>query len=157
MSKSNLAARAGAWSARHRKLAIIGWLVAVVAAAAIGSGVIGTKVDTHEGNGQSGRVDSFLRHHFPQTSNETIMIQGRHGQTASSPQFRAAVLDVAARDARIPYVSDVTTPYSPGQHGAISKDGHSALVSLQLGTKGNVDQVLAATATAARNCRLDAD
>ena len=149
MSKSNVAARAGAWSARHRKLAIIVWFVAVVAAAAIGSGVIGTKVDTHEGNGQSGRVDSFLRHHFPQTSNETILIQGRHGQTASSPQFRAAVRDVATRDARIPYVSDVTTPYSPGQHGAISKDGHSALVSLQLATKGNVDQVLAATAAAA--------
>ncbi len=149
MSKSNLAARAGAWSARHRKLAIIGWLVAVVAAAAIGSGMIGTKVDTHEGSGQSGRVDSFLRHHFPQTSNETILIQGRHGQTASSPQFRAAVRDVATRSARIPYVGDVTTPYSPGQHGAISKDGHSALVSLQLGTNGNVGQVLAATAAVA--------
>ena len=37
MSKSNLAARAGAWSARHRKLAIIGWFVAVIVAAAVGA------------------------------------------------------------------------------------------------------------------------
>ena len=148
MSKSNIAARAGAWSARHRKLAISGWFVAVILAAAIG-GAIGTKTDTHEGSGESGRVDSFLRHHFPQTSNETILIQGRHGQSAASPQFRAAVRDVITRDARIPYVSDITSPYSPGQRGAISKDGHSALVSLQLGQKGNVDPVLAATAAAA--------
>ena len=53
MSKSNIAARAGAWSARHRKLAIIGWFVAVIIAAAIG-GAIGTKTDTHEGNGEWG-------------------------------------------------------------------------------------------------------
>ncbi|MBV8947488.1 MAG: MMPL family transporter [Solirubrobacterales bacterium] len=148
MSRSNIAARAGAWSARHRKLAIVGWFVAVILAGAIGA-AIGTKTDTHEGNGQSGRVDSFLRHHFPQTSNETILIQGRHGQSASSPQFRAAVRDVLTRDARISYVSDITSPYSSGQRGAISKDGHSALVSLQLGQKGNVDPVLAATAAAA--------
>ncbi len=150
MFKSNLAARAGAWSARHRKRAIIGWFVFVAIAVAL-SGALGTKIDTHEGSGQSGQVDSFLRHHFPQTSNETILIQGRHGQVASSPRFRAAVQDVAARDRRIPHVSDVVTPYSPGQRGAISKDGHSALVSLQLGTKGNVDQVLAATAAAAQS------
>jgi len=148
MSKSNIAARAGAWSARHRKLAIIGWFVAVIIAAAIG-GAIGTKTDTHEGNGQSGRVDTFLRHHFPESSNEEILIQARQGQVASSPQFRAAVRDVVRRDARIPYVSDVTSPYSSRQHGAISRDGHSALVSLQLATKGNVDKVLAATAAAA--------
>jgi uncharacterized membrane protein YdfJ with MMPL/SSD domain len=148
MFKSNLAARAGAWSARHRKRAIIGWFAFVVIAFAIG-GALGTKTDTHEGNGQSGRVDTFLRAHFPESSNETILIQGRHGQLSSSPEFRAAVQDVAARDRRIPHVSDVVTPYSPGQRGAISKDGRSALVSLQLGTKGNVDQVLAATAAAA--------
>ena len=102
MSKPNIAARAGAWSARHRKLAIIGWFVAVILAAVIGSGMIGTKVDTNEGNGQSGRVDSFLRHHFPQTSNEEILVQGRHGQSALSPQFQAAVRDIAKRDGADP-------------------------------------------------------
>ncbi len=150
MFKSNLAARAGAWSARHRKRAIIGWFAFVAVALVIG-GALGTKTDTHEGSGQSGRVDTFLRAHFPQTSTETILIQGRHGQTASGPQFRAAIDDVAARDRRIAHVTDVVTPYSPGQRGAISKDRRSALVSLQLGSKGNVDEVLAATAAAAHS------
>src|SRR5688572_14544644 len=33
----NLAARAGRWSAKHRKLAVFGWLAFVIAALAIGS------------------------------------------------------------------------------------------------------------------------
>ncbi|MEO6858918.1 MAG: MMPL family transporter [Solirubrobacteraceae bacterium] len=149
MTRSNLAARAGAWSARHRRRVIVGWFVFVAIAVAI-SGVVGTKTDTHEGSGQSGRVDSFLRSHFQHTNTETILIQDRHRETANTPQFRAAINDVATRDRRIPHVSDVVTPYSLGQRGAISKDGRSALVSLQLGTNGNVDRVLAATAATAR-------
>ena len=43
---SNLAARAGRWSAQHRRKAILGWLAFVFAAVAIG-GAIGT--DTLEG------------------------------------------------------------------------------------------------------------
>ena len=39
---SNFAARMGRWSARHRKIAIFGWLAFVVASVVIG-GAIGTK------------------------------------------------------------------------------------------------------------------
>ena len=39
---TNIAARAGRWSARHRKTAIFGWLAFVIAAIFIG-GAIGTK------------------------------------------------------------------------------------------------------------------
>ena len=53
MSPTNLAARAGAWSAGHRKRAIIGWFAFVLIAAAIG-GLLSTKTDSHEGSGESG-------------------------------------------------------------------------------------------------------
>ncbi len=149
MSPSNIAARAGAWSTRHRRRAIIGWLVFVVLTAVIG-GAIGTKIDNHEGSGQSGRTDAFLRHHFPETSSEDILIQGRQGQTATSPAFRAAIRDVARRVAQVPYVTDVRVPGSAGQRGGISKDGRSALVTLELGTKGSIDRLLATTAAAQR-------
>src|SRR5205823_1787249 len=39
-------------------------------------------------------------------------------------------------------------PGQAGQHGGISKDGRSALVTLELGKKGDVDKLLAATAAA---------
>ncbi|MBV9714784.1 MAG: hypothetical protein JOZ64_05355, partial [Solirubrobacterales bacterium] len=55
MFTSNLAARAGAWSARHRKRAIIGWFVFVLIAGAL-AGVLSTRIDQHEGSGESGRV-----------------------------------------------------------------------------------------------------
>ena len=53
----NLAARAGRWSARHRKKAIFGWLAFVILAVVIG-GSVGTRTLTDEeyGMGESGRA-----------------------------------------------------------------------------------------------------
>src|SRR2546423_1775275 len=48
----NIAARAGCWSARHRKTAILGWLAFVIIAFGIG-GAIGTK---QLGNAQTSRT-----------------------------------------------------------------------------------------------------
>jgi uncharacterized membrane protein YdfJ with MMPL/SSD domain len=149
MPRSNIAARAGAWSARHRKRAIAGWIVFVVIAAAVG-GTLGTKTDQHEGNGQSARVDTFLRAHLPQSYTETILIQGRDGQRASDPAFKTAIRDVTARVSRVPYVGDVHAPGLAGQRGGISKGGRSALVTMELDKKGDVDGLLAATAGAQR-------
>jgi RND superfamily putative drug exporter len=149
MPQSNIAARAGAWSARHRRRAIIGWLLFVAIAAAIG-GALGTRTDNHGGSGESGRVDVFLRAHLPDSASETILIQGRQAHTAASAGFQRAVRDVVGRVSRVPYVFDVRAPGMAGQHGGISQDGRSALVSLELGKRGSVDKLLAATAAAAR-------
>src|SRR5579859_4881935 len=149
MSPSHLAARAGAWSARHRRRAIAGWLLFVVVAAVAGA-IVGTKQDTHEGNGQSGRVDAFLRAHFPESSSEAILIQARHGRLAAAPDYRAAVRELTAGVARVPHVFQIHAPGSAGERGAVSKDGRSALLTLELGKSGNVDRVLAVTAAAAK-------
>jgi RND superfamily putative drug exporter len=150
MSRWNIAARAGTWSARHRKRAILGWLTFVIVAAFAG-GAIGTKIDNHEGNGESGRVDTYLRAHLPQSSSETILVQAPDINQARSPSFRAAIGDVVARVSHIGHVRDVHAPGLPGGRGAVSKDGRSALVTLELGLGGSVDRVLAATAAAAKN------
>ncbi len=149
MSPSKIAARAATWSARHRKRAILGWFAFVVIAAVLG-GALGTKTVTHEGSGESGRVDTFLRAHLPESSTETILVQGRSGQTASSPDFRAALRDVGARVSKVAYVRDLHVPGSAGRGGGISADGRSALVRLELGKRGDVTKLLAATAAAAR-------
>ena len=61
MQKRNLAARAGYWSARHRKTAIFGWLAFVVIAFVLG-GAIGTKTlaDEDTGNGESRLADTAI-------------------------------------------------------------------------------------------------
>ena len=54
MPSPNFAARAGRWSARHRKTAILGWILFVVLATVIG-GSIGQRTldDAAGGNGES--------------------------------------------------------------------------------------------------------
>ena len=56
-----IAARAGVWSAKHRKTAIWGWLAFVVIAFMIG-GAVGTKTleHTQTGVGESGRADQAI-------------------------------------------------------------------------------------------------
>ena len=45
MTSRNLAARAGTWSASHRKTAILGWLLFVVFASVVAGGVGQKKLD----------------------------------------------------------------------------------------------------------------
>src|SRR3954447_14528676 len=91
---SNLAARAGRWSAQHRKKAIWGWLALVVLAFAIGNAV-GTKTqDTAQsGVGQSGRAERTLDNAFPKHQVEQVLIQSGN-TTATDPSFRAVVGDL---------------------------------------------------------------
>ena len=66
MPHSNLAARAGRWSAQHRKTAVLGWLAFVAIAFVIG-GMVGTKTLAPEdqGNGSSQRADRVRADSFP--------------------------------------------------------------------------------------------
>ena len=61
MQRSNLAARAGKWSAQHRRAAILGWLGFVIAAVVLG-GALGTKQIAQDNNctGESGRAQQAL-------------------------------------------------------------------------------------------------
>ena len=94
---TNIAARMGRWSARHRKTAIFGWLAFVVAAVVIG-GAIGTKQlgDNDTLPGESGRAARILDEAFDQPAEETVLVQS-DTLTADDPAFRAAVEDVARR------------------------------------------------------------
>src|SRR3954454_3385247 len=61
MTSRNLAARAGRWSAGHRKIAIFGWL-AFVAIALVGGSAAGLNTFTWQENGpgESGRADKAI-------------------------------------------------------------------------------------------------
>ncbi len=151
----NIAARAGRWSARHRKTAIFGWLAFVIAAFVIGGQMIGNTTLTKQeaGVGQSGRADVAAFKAFPKKADEAVLI---HSDTlkADSPQFRAAVADVMQRLNAARGVEHVTGPYASGSAG-VSPDAHSALVDYELPgdaavTRKSVEVSLAATEAAAR-------
>src|SRR3954465_7349985 len=131
-SSTNLAARAGRWSAQHRKKAIFGWLAFVILAFAIGSQV-GTKTleDQESGVGESGRAEKAAFNAFPKKAEESVLVQSGKLK-ADDPKFKAAVADVVARLQRTKDVRAIDSPYSPGNQGNISPDGRSVLVDYEL-------------------------
>ena len=66
MQSQTFAARAGRWSAGHRKTAIFGWIAFVIASVAIGS-FVGTQkpVDDQGNTGEARRADRVVSDHFP--------------------------------------------------------------------------------------------
>src|SRR5690349_12626526 len=121
---SNLAARAGRWSAQHRKTAIFGWLAFVAIAFVIG-GMVGTKTLAPEdqGNGSSSVADKARAHAFPKEAAESVLVQAKGKSVkASDPAFKAAVNDVTANLSAAKNVTDVESPLAKGNQGQISKD-----------------------------------
>src|SRR6476619_6599894 len=149
-ARPSLAARAGRWSAQHRKKAIWGWLAFAFVAFALGNAV-GTETQTvaQSGVGESGRAARTVDNAFPKHQVEQVLIQS-NSATASDPAFRAVVGDVQRRLAAAPYTKSFESPYKPGNAGQISGDGHSALLRFELAGDENqgadrVDATLKAT------------
>ena len=135
-----IAARAGVWSAQHRKTAIWGWLAFVVIAFMIG-GAVGTKTleHTQTGVGESGRADQAIADAAPEHAEEMVLIQSTRA-TANDPAFRAVVVDVQRRLAALPHTQDFESPLAPANASQISSDGHSALLRFQIA--GNDTEVM---------------
>jgi RND superfamily putative drug exporter len=151
----NLAARAGAWSAQHRKKAILGW-IAFVILATIAGGLTGQNqlTDAETSNGQSTAAEKAIAAAgFPDDSGEQVLVQGRGSLRSDDPAFAAAVRDVTRRLEAARYVEDVRSPLAAGNDGQVSKDGRSAFVAFKIPgddelAADRVDSSLAAVATA---------
>jgi uncharacterized membrane protein YdfJ with MMPL/SSD domain len=131
----NLAARAGRWSAQHRKIAIWGWIGFVLVVFAIGSAAgTDTQENSQSGVGESGRASAALRDAFPKHVTEEVLIQSMR-LPANDPSFRAVVEDVQRRLAAVQHTRGFESPYAPGNQARISRDGHSALLRFEIAGK----------------------
>ncbi|HEX7290104.1 MAG TPA: MMPL family transporter [Conexibacter sp.] len=146
MPSKNFAARAGRWSARHRKAAVLGWVAFVLIAFAVGNMVVGTNSSGDDsGPGESGRAERILDRAFPDHAHESVLVSSRSA-TADDPAFRAAIADVAHRMRAQRQVVKVDAPQ-------VAPNRHAALVTMEL--RGDVEgtdvkPLLAATAAAQR-------
>ena len=154
MSSQNLAARAGRWSAQHRKTAIFGWVLFVVLAVLVGGRIGQNDLDeSATGSGESKRGDMIVAAAgFPERATERVLVQGRGSVRANDAEVAAAVKDVVARLQRIDGVADIESPLDPAARAnTVSKDGRSVVVNYAIpGTdehaKALVEQPLAAVA-----------
>ncbi len=141
-ARAPMVERVAGWSARHRKTAVVGWLLLVVAAV-----VVGQRLGTHNMNsydpGQSGRAERVLnRPVVQQPDSESVLIQGRTvGQTyRHDPEMRQAVREVVAALRTLPKsAADIQSPITSAGH----VNGRSALVTFNVaGKPGNDDQAV---------------
>jgi uncharacterized membrane protein YdfJ with MMPL/SSD domain len=128
----NIAARAGRWSARHKRLAVLGWLVFVFLAYMIGNNV-GTDTLTNEeaAVGESGEASRIVADAYPENLGEAVLIQSKTLK-ADAPEYRAVVTDVARRIEATKGTTSVSTPYDKGSPGPVSDDRHSVMVSFEV-------------------------
>jgi uncharacterized membrane protein YdfJ with MMPL/SSD domain len=120
--KPNLAARLGGWSAGHRKSAIFGWLLFVVAAVLIG-GMVGQKPLTNgeEGTGDSGRAERIIEDAgIKSPASEMVLVH-----SAKPNGFRAALPDVTQAVRSSGQATGLREPL-------VSKDGRDALVQFEM-------------------------
>jgi len=139
----NLAARAGAWSARHRAIASVSWLAFVVLAVMIG-GAIGTSTIADEdlGVGESRTSDRAIAEAFPENVDETVLVQSVEADlTVDDPRFRTMVSDVVQRLEETENVIDVESPFLAASEGAVSMDGRSALITFEIPDPGEESDV----------------
>jgi len=154
MQSRNLAARAGRWSAQHRKTAILGWILFVVLATVIGGRVGVNEIDeSAAGSGESKRGDMIVEAAgFPDEAGEQVLIQGKGAITASDPQVTAAVKDVVRSLSAIPGITEIDSPLNASnRRNTVSQDGRSVVVNFKMpGSDAHVeelvDQPLAAVA-----------
>ncbi len=153
MQSQSFAARAGRWSAQHRKKAILGWFAFVILATVLG-GMVGTKTlaDEDTGNGESKRGDQIIEDAgFNDQTGETVLVQGKDGLKVGDPGFTAVVKDVVGSLERTRHVENVESPLDPRFAGNVSEDGRSVLVNFELPGKADEadDEVEAPLATVA--------
>jgi uncharacterized membrane protein YdfJ with MMPL/SSD domain len=140
---SNFAARMGRWSARHRKIAIFGWLAFVVASVVIG-GAVGTKfLEPSDLNvGEAKRADKMIADagfNRDDEQAEFVLIQSKT-LTTEDPAFQAAIKDATTTLDGFPQVRKLRSPLDTGGEGQISPDGHSALIEFT--PQGDYDEAI---------------
>jgi uncharacterized membrane protein YdfJ with MMPL/SSD domain len=131
--RSNLAARAGRWSAAHWKTALSAWLGFCVVAIALGT-VAGTKMlkQADTAAGETKKAEQILkRASFPEQAGESVLVQSS-AKTLDDPGFRMTVGDVVRTVSALPQVDRVRSPLAPANAGQVSHDRRSALVQLKI-------------------------
>ena len=140
----------------HRRIVVAAWIVATIGILAVSSSV-GKKTAssfTLPGTGSQQAVD-LLNSSFPAQAGDAdqVVFHAKTGKLTNAAD-RAAIGMALGRVAGLPHVTDVVSPFAPGQH-AVSHDGTIAFATVSFDQSANalpkaaVDRVVT-TAESAR-------
>jgi RND superfamily putative drug exporter len=158
-----LVQRVARWCIRHRGRVLLIWLVVVVAALAVLSGIGTRAANQFSLSGtESQRAQDLLQRSFPAQSGDVdqIVFRARRGRITNTP-IRARIEAVLARARRAPHVSSVVGPYAAGTTQT-SADGRIAFATVTFDrqapelSKSTVERLISA-ATLARSPDLEVE
>ena len=131
---TNLAGRAGRWSASHWKTAAFGWIAFAVVAVAVGGAVGASQMKSWAiANGESRRAEQILdQGNFKIPARESVLVQSGTGTVDQQPAFSAAVGSVMLALSSQPDVAAIVSPIEHPNAGLISRDRHSVLVQFDV-------------------------
>jgi len=130
---TNLAGRAGRWSAAHWKTATFGWIAFAVLAFVIGTGVGAVELtDAENASGQAAKAEQMLANAgFKAPAQESVLVQSKT-LTYKDPQFASTVANVVQTLSGQAIVTNIVSPIEQPRAGQVSKDGHSVLVQFDV-------------------------
>jgi RND superfamily putative drug exporter len=118
------------WCITHRRIVVVGWLVALVAANAIGSAVGSTYNSNYKGPNSAGsqQAINLLQKSFPARRGDSASIVFDASTAVTSPAVHREISTLLTRIAALPHVTEVISPYAAAH--AISPGGHIAYASV---------------------------
>ncbi|MQM27755.1 MMPL family transporter [Glycomyces albidus] len=120
------------WSARHRTLAIGGWLALIALAVLSGALPLGDGADARD-PGEAGTAEAVIDARGGYAVRENVLIRPADGDYADDPAARDAVGDLVAALAALPdAVEDIGSPLSEDGDRWIAEDGSAALVTFAI-------------------------
>ena len=147
---TNLAGRAGRWSAAHWKTATFGWIALAVMCIVVGSAVGAINLtDAEYASGQAAKAESILQQAgFDTPATESVLIQSK-SMIYEQLIPTIAVAHVVETLSEQPNVTHIVSPIGNPNAGLISKDHRSVLVQFDLtgdadAAKSKIAPVLAA-------------
>jgi RND superfamily putative drug exporter len=130
---TNLAGRAGAWSARHWRRALFGWLAFAVISITLG--YLAGHIQMKQSESASGETAKALRMiekaGMTAPAGEDVLLQSRTS-TARDASMIKAISGVLQALAAQPNAVDVRSPWDGFRAGQISADDHSVLVQFDV-------------------------
>ena len=141
--------RIAAWSIKHRKTAVLGWVLLVAVIFVLGQHIGTSNVNSYD-PGQSGQAERTLNRlnvNGPPPA-ESVLIQARNPAVkfVTDPAMRRAATEVIAALHRLPRstASHIASPLVPGNRSLISPDGRSAIVTFNVSGKNETQAVVPA-------------
>jgi RND superfamily putative drug exporter len=128
-------ARLAGWCYSHRRVVVAAWLVAVAALIATAVGLGSSFSDNYASAAlPAQQAQNLLAAKFPAEAHATVDVVMHSAQPLTSGKSASTIDSLVAAVRRLPHVTSVTSPLTPGVRGQLSADGRTGFAVVTFDT-----------------------